>query len=258
MGKAGLVVVIVLVLCSLGGLAMVAMENQALKDRIAALERPGARPAAPAAAAPVAGPQATVLPQSDTSHLEARIAELEKRAIPSGGPDPLPTAGPKPVATTDPSATATGDVAQETPPVNEEFRKAVLAVLKERDDKAKERDSERSKMWMESMVERQLGDLAEKLALTDTQKEQIGAIFKEGMGKLAKVWAPMMGGAAAGDQKIDRTQMMAETTKITAEVDAQAKTLLTVEQGAKYDDWRKEQNMGMFGGRMGGGGARGR
>ncbi len=255
MGKAGLVVVIVLVLCSLGGLAMVAMENQALKDRIAALERQGSRPATPAAAAPTATPQATALPQNDTSHLEARLAELEKRAE---GAISLPTPALKPVATTDPAGTATDGAAQETPPVNEEFRKAVLAVLKERDDKAKERDSERTKMWMEGMVDRQLGDLSEKLQLTDTQKEQIGGIFKEGMAKLAKVWAPMMSGAAAGDQKIDRTAMMAETTKITAEVDTQAKTYLTVDQSVKYDDWRKEQNNGMFGARLGGGGARGR
>lgn len=251
MGNVKQVLTGLLLLGALAGLAVVAMENRALQERVAALEAGSStRAAAPVASPASPPPQVVALPDGGSSRLEERIALLEKRS--GGAVDALP------VSTTAagdvlPSSTTEESASEAAPPVTEEFKKAVLSVLKERDDKQKERDAERSKAWQEGMVERQINDLTERLQLTETQRQQIDGIFKEGMDRAMKVWAPMMGGAST-DQKIDRTAIMAETEKLTAEVDGKAKTLLTSEQSVKYDEWRKEQNQWMR--TMGAGGVR--
>lgn len=240
-----------LLLGALAGLAVVGMENRALQERVAALEAGGStRAAAPVAFATSPPPQMVALPDGGSTRLEERIAVLEGRA---GGPtDPLPVSTTA-VGDVLPASTTEEGASEAAAPVTEEFKKAVLSVLKERDDKQKERDAERSKAWQEGMVERQINDLTERLQLTETQRQQIDGIFKEGMDRAMKAWAPLMGNSNT-DQKIDRTAIMAETEKLTAEIDGKAKTLLTSEQSVKYDDWRKEQNQWMR--MMGAGGVR--
>ncbi len=252
MGNVKQVLTGLLLLGALAGLAVVAMENRALQERVAALEKGGStRTTAPVASPSTPSPQMVALPDGGSARLEERLALLEKRT--GGAADPLPTSTTTTAGDVLPASTTADGAAGETPPVTEAFKSAVLSVLKERDDKQKERDAERSKMWQEGMVERQISDLTERLQLTDTQKEQIDLIFKEGMDKAMKVWAPLMNGGST-DQKLDRTAIMAETEKLTADVDGKAKTLLTSEQSVKYDEWRKEQNQWMR--TMGAGGVR--
>ncbi|MEK7865591.1 MAG: hypothetical protein AAB434_02845 [Planctomycetota bacterium] len=251
MGSVKQVLTGLLLLAALAGLAVVAMENRSLQERVAALEKGAStRTAAPVASPSSAPAQVVTLPDGGNARLEERIAEIEKRTGGSTGPLPVSTTA---VGDVLPASTTEEGAAEETPPVTEAFKKAVLSVLKERDDKQKERDAERSKAWQEGMVERQINDLTERLQLTETQRQQIDAIFKEGMDRAMKAWAPLMGNTNT-DQKIDRAAIMAETEKLTAEIDGKAKTLLTSEQSVKYDDWRKEQNQWMR--MMGGGGVR--
>lgn len=240
MGNAKTVITGVLFVAALAGLAAVAMKNQALEERVKALEKAGGARSPSTTATPASGPApAAALPSGDASRLEERIAQLEKRAA-AGEPSPV---SPTPPSLLAPAATETpGDPAtEEAPKVPEEFRKAVLAVLKEQNERQKEIDTERSKMWQEGMVERQIVDLEKRLSLSSSQVEQIRAIFKDGWAKVSKMWGPMFSNASSG-QKVDWNQVRTETEKVVADVDTQAKSLLTVEQGAAYDEWRKEQN----------------
>ncbi len=228
----------ILVLGCVAGLAATVLENRRLQDRVAALERAAAAKSASSepAVTPVApAPRTVELPSNDVARLEARIAELEVRATEAS---PLPASA----APTEGAPVASF--------VSEEFRKGVLAVLQERDAAKAAQDAERAKVWQSGMVEWQVNDLATRLALSPTQKEQIKAIFVEGWGKLSKLWSGLSG--TDGAKRPDAEEIRVETEKLVADVDGKAKALLSVEQGVRYDEWRKEQNRWWQGNRGGG------
>jgi Spy/CpxP family protein refolding chaperone len=85
-------------------------------------------------------------------------------------------------------------------------------------------------------LKREIDGLTTALTLTKDQVTKVTPIVTEAQKKQSEMFAKMREGG-----NMDRDKMREERTKMMAEVDKKLKAVLTAEQGAKLDAFRKQQ-----------------
>lgn len=123
------------------------------------------------------------------------------------------------------------------------FKKSVLAVVDERERERMAKKQERRK---NEIVEQ----LAQKLGLTDVQKERVQTTIDQAAARIAELRMQR------NDQNVDQIRNDIRTTMKT--VDDGIRLLLTAEQATLYDQWKAEVNPRQMFGVGGGGGGRGK
>ncbi len=86
-------------------------------------------------------------------------------------------------------------------------------------------------------LQREIDGLKTELGLSADQLAKVTPIVTEAQKKQAEAFAKMREGGA----EIDRDKMREERTKSAAETDKKIKAVITAEQGAKLDAFRKKQ-----------------
>ena len=85
-------------------------------------------------------------------------------------------------------------------------------------------------------LQREIDGLTTALTLTKEQVAKVTPIVTDAQKKRTDMFTKMLEGG-----NMDREKMMAESTKLQAETDKALKAVLTDEQGAKLDAFRKTQ-----------------
>ena len=109
------------------------------------------------------------------------------------------------------------------------MRKVVEDVLATRDKERVEADKKRSAEWAKARLERTINDLAERLQLSSTQKDEVAKILVVSSTQQQELWA----NRKEGENPWEKMQA------IRKDQDAAVKPLLTGEQQIKYDEYMK-------------------
>ena len=112
---------------------------------------------------------------------------------------------------------------------DEAMRKVVEDVLAAKEKERVEADKKRSAEWAKSRLERTINDLAERLQLAATQKDEVARILTAASLQQQELWA----NRKEGENPWEKMQ------GIRKEQDAAVKPLLTGEQQVKYDEYMK-------------------
>ncbi|MEK7467254.1 MAG: hypothetical protein AAB074_07570 [Planctomycetota bacterium] len=109
------------------------------------------------------------------------------------------------------------------------MRKVVEDVLAAREKERVEADKKRSADWAKARLDRTINDLAERLQLSSTQKEEVAKILTAASAQQQELWA----NRKEGENPWEKMQA------IRKEQDAAVKPLLTGEQQVKYEEYMK-------------------
>lgn len=112
---------------------------------------------------------------------------------------------------------------------DEAMRKVVEDVLAAKERERVEADRKRSADWAKARLERTVNDLAERLQLSATQKEEVARILGAASAQQQELWA----NRKEGENPWEKMQA------IRKEQDAAVKPLLTAEQQLKYEEYMK-------------------
>lgn len=240
-----------------GGLVYSALQIRDLTLDLSELRRRVARnDTLPTPRVEAAAPDKVVLPSvapKEEGDLGAEVdrlrKELEALKASMGGAAPATTAEGEtallaiPQAPFDgqaiPDALAAVAAVQMTPQQQEAFKTAVLKVVeqRERDEEEKKREKKKNEI---------VEQLAAKLGLTDTQKDNVQRTIDQASARIAELRKAM------NDQNQEQTRNDIRATMTAA--DQGVRTLLTAEQAASYDAWKAQQNPRKMFGLPGGGG----
>lgn len=174
----------------------------------------GAKPEAVRTPATIAGVHEEVV------KLREDLARLRKEDASSGGAadnPPVPVAG--------------GDTAK--PMGKDELAKAVTDAMTAKEKADKEKQAKLYKKQMEQSAKSWANQIAGKLGLTEQQKQQVAEIFAEHWTKMSTAWT---------DAQADENAEAVDYQKLNEQMNEKVKTVLTPEQGAKYDEMMKKNN----------------
>ncbi len=200
----------------------------ALEERVAKTESgTAARTEAPAGAdgASATDPRTPAPPgdlAAEIAKLRQEIAALRKGGTPAS--DPAGTAGHP-----DGAVASSGG-----PSLNkDDLSKAVHEALVQKEKTDKEKQARAYKKQLEASAKSWAESLSKKLELTETQKNQLTAIFADQWGRMNTMWT---------DSQENENAEPVDYNKLQEETNEKVKLVLTPEQGAKYDEMMKKGN----------------